>query len=206
MPLIRRNHPSAAEVKIPEPPTLAALLADLASAEIGVRRSAALALGSYPEAAAALCTAVAAEEQAFVREAIFTALIQLGTKTVAQGLMPLLRSEDAGLRNGAIEALKTMPDTAASCVFESLKDGNRDVRIFGVDILGALASSDSPRWLIRVIEEETDVNVCAAAVDGLTECGNDEAVAPLRRLLERFPDQPFLEFSVQTALTRIAAA
>jgi hypothetical protein len=54
-----------------------------------------------------------------------------------------------------------------------------------------------------VIEEDSDLNVCAAAVDGLAACGGRESKAPLLRLLQRFPNEPFLEFAVQAALARI---
>jgi HEAT repeat protein len=204
MPLIKRARPTAAAQPSVES-TLATLLADLQNEAAAVRLGAARQLGQYPEAAGALCTALAAEQPECVREAIFTALIRLGTRPAAEGLVPLLASEDAGLRNGAIEALKTMPETAAPSIFASLKDDSRDVRIFAVSILGALARRDSPDWLIRVLEEDPDENVCAEAVEGLAECGNAAAVAPLRGLLERFPNEPFLEFCVQTALARIGA-
>ena len=205
MPLIKRARPTAAAQPSVES-TLATLLADLQNEAAAVRLGAARQLGQYPEAAGALCTALAAAEQPErVREAIFTALIRIGTQPAADGLVPLLASEDTSLRNGAIEALKAMPQTAASAIFASLKEGSRDVRIFAVGVLGALAHRDSPEWLVRVIEADPDVNVCAEAVEGLTECGDEAAVAPLHRLLERFPNEPFLEFSVATALARIGA-
>ena len=117
--------------------------------------------------------------------------------------MPLLQSEDVGLRNGAIEALKTMPDAVADWVGEIFADC-ADVRIFGVEILGALGHPKSPSWLIEAIEHDPDVNVCAAAVEALAHCGDATATAPLLRLVQRFPDEPFLAFAVQTALSRIA--
>lgn len=201
MPLVKRSAPSAPDSIEPQP-ALATVLLDLRSPEAAERRRAAHLLGSYPEAAEAICSLLATEPVNSVRESLFTALIRIGTKDVAAGLLPLLNSEDAGLRNGAIEALKSMP-AAVSERIEEILTGPSDVRIFGVEILGALAHPSTSQWLTRVIETETELNVCAAAVEALAECGDPAAASALRDLLERFPDEPFLEFSVQTALARI---
>jgi HEAT repeat protein len=159
-------------------------------------------LGDYPAAAGALCHALAAEAHESVRVAIFTALILLGTKDAAAGLLPLLESEDVGLRNGAIEALKTMPNSSGECMSEIFASST-DVRIFGVEILGALQHPDRAAWLLQVIEAESELNVCAAAVEALLDCGGRMAVAPLLDLLARFPDEPFLEFSIRTVISHI---
>jgi HEAT repeat protein len=201
MPLVRK--PSA---PVPPPddeqPTFEALLAGLQSPSAQMRRGAARDLGAFPESAEALCGALASEQNESVRVAIFTALILLATKRAAGGLIPLLQSEDVGLRNGAIEALKTMPDSAAECIAEIFAS-TTDVRIFGVEILGALEHPDRQAWLLQVIEADRELNVCAAAVEALLDCGDRTAVGPLLALLARFPDEPFLEFSIHTALARI---
>jgi HEAT repeat protein len=201
MPLIKHSL-AAPQASQESPASLDALLADLKSIDPVQRRGAARKLAEYPESARDLCSTLAAEPHESVRESIFTALIRIGTKPAAEGLVPLLNSEDPGLRNGAIEALKTMPDAVAERIGDIFA-GSSDVRIFGVEILGALAHPDSPRWLMRIIAEDTELNVCAAAVGALAECGDGAAVAPLCALLERFPNEPFLEFSVRAALARI---
>jgi HEAT repeat protein len=205
MPLAKKpNHSSTPPPDAAEP-TCAELLADLESSSAQTRRAAARGLGTYPEAAANLCAALAAEVVESVREAIFTALIIVGTKAAAEGLIPLLQSEDVGLRNGAIEALKTMPNSSGECLSEIFASST-DVRIFGVEILGALQHPDRQTWLLQVIEADNEINVCATAVEALLDCGDRSAVAPLLQLLARFPDEPFLEFSIQTVLARIEAA
>ena len=186
-------------------PAVAALIAELRSPDAQARRSAAHLLGNHPEAAEALCAAVVVELDESVRESGFTALMRIGTKSAAAGLIPLLQSEDVYLRNGAVEALKSMPEPAADCLVDIFADST-DVRIFGIEILGTLGLADVAHRLIRVVEEDLDVNVCAAAVDGLAACGDREAVAPLRGLLTRFPDEPFLDFAVRRAIARIADA
>jgi len=203
MPLIKRTAAPAAQPANDARSSVEELLIDLKSIDPSLRRGAAHKLTDYPQAAAELCGALVIEPRESVRESILTALIRIGTKPAAEGLLPLLNSEDPGLRNGAIEALKTMPDAVAEHV-DDIFAGSSDVRIFGVEILGALAHPDSPRLLMRIIAEDRELNVCAAAVEALAECGDGAAVAPLTALLERFPDEPFLEFSVRAALARIA--
>jgi HEAT repeat protein len=200
MPLGKRVVAAAVTADLPIP--LETLVAELRHPQPQRRRSAARDLGDHPGAAEIVCAALADETSSSVREALFTTVIRLGTEAAARGLIPFLHSEDVALRNGATDALKSMPQAVAPRLNELLC-GPRDVRIFGVEIVGSLAHPDAPRLLVRVIESDDDVNVCAAAVDALAECGRPEAVAPLRALLERFPGLPFLEFSVMTALSRI---
>jgi HEAT repeat protein len=203
MPLIKFHHTEPA-AELEEPPVDASI-AELQSSDAHVRREAARRLGDHPDVADALCAAVAAENDESVRESIFTALMRIGTKAAAAGLIPLLQSEDVGLRNGAVEILKTMPQATAECIDATFAD-SVDVRIFGVEILAVLAHPDAAVRLIRIIEEDSELNVCAAAVEGLAASADPTAVAPLLRLLERFPGEPFLEFSVRAAVARIEAA
>jgi hypothetical protein len=57
-----------------------------------------------------------------------------------------------------------------------------------------------------VLEEESHVNVCAAAVDVLTDVGDEEAVPALLALKRRFADEPFMTFAVDMAVRRIGGS
>lgn len=201
MPLFRSSNAGAIADESGGP-AVETLLADLLAQDVATRRNAARDLAGCPQAAPALCAAVALEAHESVRVPMFTALIRIGTKEAASGLIPLLASEDPGLRNGAIEALKTMPGSAAECISEIFA-GSTDVRIFGVEILGALAHPERQNWLLQVIEADDEVNVCAAAVEALLDCGDRAAIGPLQALLARYPDEPFLAFSIRAVLERI---
>lgn len=124
---------------------------------------------------------------------------------VVCGLLPCLRSEDAALRNGVIEALQRMPDALVPHIRPLLEDEDSDVRIFAVNVLGALAHPQAPRWLEAVLRCDPHVNVCAAAVEGLAELGDAASVPALGALPARFPAEPFIAFAVQAALARIGA-
>lgn len=191
----------------PPPPDLPDLLAQVEDGDPAVRRRAARALGTvlggHPQAVPGLCERLGEEEDHAVRETLLLTLMGLRSRAVAEGLIPHLRSEDAGLRNAVIDALQKMPDAVAPCMEDILHDPDSDVRIFAVNVLAALPHPQGPEWLIDVVEHDDHLNVCVAAVDVLTEVGGPEAAAPLRRLLARFPDEPFLAFAVETALRRI---
>ena len=199
MPLVRREAdvPGIA-MEDPRDP-----LARLVDADPATRRQAARELSDVPAALDALMIALERETSASVAEAIFSTLMKRASPEVAARLIELMHSDHASLRNGAIEALKTMPSEVLDQI-DALLSGEVDIRIFAVEILGALTVPGTLPYLLRVIESETHVNVCAAAIEAMMEFIDESAVFPLRNLLVRFPDQEFLRYSVQAALRRVS--
>ena len=122
---------------------------------------------------------------------------------MVQALIPLLRSEDALLRNKTTEVLQQLPEPLAPYIADLLTDKDADVRILTINILANLKHSDTPKWLQQIIERDTHVNVCATAVDLLAELGTLATIPALEDLVHRFPDEPFIDFAVATAIKRI---
>jgi HEAT repeat protein len=182
---------------------LALLLTDLSAGESSVRRAAARNLGVHPEAAMALCDRLEVENSPSVREVLLTTLIHVQSPAVAVRLASHLRSEDAPLRNAAIEALQEMPDAVATHLQDLLADADSDVRIFAVNILAALRHARAPHWLAEVVRSDPHINVCAAAVDGLAEVGGPEVLADLDDLRRRFDGNAFMAFAIDAATRRI---
>jgi HEAT repeat protein len=205
MALVRRT---AAPIPEPErdntPRGQEQWLADLASDDTSMRRRAAQALARMPDAVAVICAHLADERSLSVRSIILTGLIVHKSPAVVRGLLPLLGSEDANLRNGAIEALQQMPDEVAPHVEEMLTDPNSDVRIFAVDVLSALPHPMVPEWLRRVVTLDPHVNVCAAALDALAEAGQPDVIPALEKLANRFADVAFIRFAADAAIRRIS--
>jgi len=181
----------------------AGLLKELNSDNPIERRWAARDMATFPEAVDALLTALSDESEHVVREALFGSLSSIGGESVVSGLISILRSEDAELRNGAIEVLQSIPDTVALHIIELLNDQDSDVRIFAIDILQQLAHPQTPEWLLSVLKDESHVNVVATAVDRLTEVGTPDMIVALEGIKQRFPDEPYLAFAVDTAILRI---
>ncbi|WP_006787729.1 HEAT repeat domain-containing protein [Thiorhodospira sibirica] len=185
---------------------LSGLLEQLRSDKPDIRRWAALDLSEHSEAAEILCRCLEEEQNMAVRDALFTSLIRINNNAAVKGLIPLLKSEDAALRNGVIEALRQMPDALAPYMQDMLHDPDSDVRIFTVNVLESLCHPMTPEWLLGVIEEDTHINVCATAVDLLAEVGSPEMIASIDALPGRFANDPFLRFAADIAIRRIRGA
>lgn len=184
-------------------PPCADLLRDLEQGDATTRRGAARALIACPGASAALVDRLVREEDRPVRDVIVTSLIRLGDPIAVVGLVECLRSDDASLRNAAIEALKQLPDAVAPIIEGLLTDVDADVRIFAVNVLESLRHPGVEAWLVAVIDADAQVNVCATAVDLLAEVGSDAAVEALVRLQGRFDREPYIQFAAGLALKRI---
>lgn len=180
------------------------LVQELENADPMVRRWAARDLADCPEAAAALVSRLEDEADASVREVIFSTLTCLGNESAVAGLVQCLRSDDAALRNEAIESMKQLPDEVAPIMRALLADEDADVRIFAVNVLESLRHPQVEPWLIEVIESDLQVNVCATAVDLLVEVGSEVARDSLIRLKARFADEPYIQFAADLALKRLA--
>jgi HEAT repeat protein len=168
------------------------------------RRWAARDLADCKDASAALISRLTRESDMSVREVILSTLTSLGDETAVAGLVECLRSEDAGLRNEAIEVMKLLPSEVAPIINGLLVDVDPDVRIFAVNILESLRHPDVETWLIDVIENDLNVNVCSTSLDLLVEVGSSNSVEALQRLKVRFVDEPYIQFAVNLALKRLA--
>lgn len=182
---------------------LPGLLKQLRTGNPAERRWAARDLVEYPESAAALGDHLLREVETQVREAVFTTLGAMAHGEAVQALLPLLRSEDAQLRNGAIEALIEMPQAVGPRILALLEDPDPDVRIFTVNLLGDLKHPDLNTWLIRVLTGDEHVNVVAAAIEVVAEVGTPESVPALQAAVRRFSQDPFLGFAADVAIERI---
>ncbi len=143
------------------------------------------------------------EQESAVIETIFSTLQTIGTDEVVKGLMFVLRSENAAQRNRAIEVLQTLPELVSLYIIDLLNDIDSDIRIFAIDILQVLAHPDSPKWLFSVLKDETHINVVASVVDRLAEVGTIDMMDEIIFLKNRFPDEHYLHFAIDIALTRI---
>lgn len=169
------------------------------------RWEAARALGGDPTAVAPLALALVTEDQPRVREAILTGLARTASAEAVDAVLPHLRSDDAGLRTGVLDALKAMPSAVAARLEALLRDPDSDVRILACDLARHVPAAQAAPLLARVLQVEPEVNVCAAAVETLAELGGPDEAPALLACANRFPEAPFLRFSIEVTLDRIAA-
>ncbi len=179
------------------------LLQQLRDPDPGVRRWAARDLAAHPDSVPELCRALERETDPAVREALLDSLLAIGTPEVVEGLVAHLRSEDAALRNGVVEVLQALPEQVAPHMERLLRDPDPDVRIFALDILKSLPHPQTPRWLRRVLETETHVNVVGTALDRAAEVGGPDLLPVLEQVKRRFSDDAFIRFVADAVTQRI---
>lgn len=204
MPFVRSPRQNDAESHQPmDSLALNDLLALLRGGDAEKRRDALHELARRPESAPALCRMLGTETDAALREVLAVVISQLGGAAAVDELLPLLRSDDATLRNSVIDILKEFPNEIAPRMEALLDDPDPNVRIFVVNVLQGLRHPNVEAWLIAVISIDTNVNVVATALDLLAESGTQAAVPALTRTATRFPHEPFIAFAVTNALKQI---
>lgn len=179
-------------------------VAALASADADTRWKAARALAGQADAVPALAEALGSEHVQRVREAIMTALMRIGGNEGVKAMLPYLRSQDAGLRAAAIEALQALPEAVAPFLEVLFADPDSDVRLLATELARNVPEAEATRLLCALIESEQHPNVCAAAIDVLTEVGTPDAIPVLEKCAARFATTPFLPFAVSVAIARIS--
>jgi HEAT repeat protein len=150
-----------------------------------------------------LAEALGLEKDPRVREAIFTGLASIATPESALAILPHLRSDDANLRTGALDALRMMPDATRPILKTLLGDPDSDVRLLACDLLRGQSAAEATQMLIALLETEPEPNVCAAAVDVLAEVGEAPEIPSLMRCADRFPSDPFLSFAIKQVIERL---
>jgi HEAT repeat protein len=179
------------------------LIARLAAADPDDRRHAARELARQGDAVEPLAARLHVETDARVRDALFASLAEIGGQDAAERVAESLRSEDAALRGGAVDALKSLADDAIDVLDALLDDADADVRILAVEVTRVWPSDVAVPRLRYVLEHDAHVNACAAAVDVATEVGTADLVPALQALRLRFPGEPFLAFAAEIACSRI---
>lgn len=197
MPLIRKDAdtPKAASINPAE---------GLTSASSEARWSAARQLASDPSAVPALQSALSAETDPRVREALFSSLTHLGTPEAIAAILPYIRAQDAALRTSALDALNTVPGAVELHIPALLADPDPDVRLLACDIVRRLPGPVATRHLCTLLEQESLANVCGAAVEALSEVGDETALPYLAACAQRFASEPFLVFAIRQTTNRIS--
>ena len=201
MPLIRKP----AESVSTSPVDSAKVLSALANGTDDERWAAARSAPEVPGGAKALGEALLRERNPRVREALFTSLMRLATAESVELVLPLLRSDDAHLRTGALDALGAMGSVVWAYVPLLLHDVDADVRLLACELARNLPGEESARLLCELLESELEPNVCASAVEVLAGVGGPEALPVLARCEERFRGTPFLQFAIKITADRIRA-
>jgi HEAT repeat protein len=153
---------------------------------------------------AAIAAALLIEKDPRVREAMFTSLARLGTPVAVEAVISGLRSDDAGLRSGALDTLRIMIPQVHDLLPKLLADKDTDIRILSCELARSLDGAEATQLLCRVLDTDPEANVCAAAVEVLAEVGGPEALASLQNCALKFSGSPFLSFAISAVIARLA--
>jgi HEAT repeat protein len=204
MPFVKRDTANPASAAGTPADELATHIAALRRPDAEARWQAARALVGRAEAVAPLTAALGVEPVARVRETIMTALMRIGNRASVEALLPYLRSQDAGQRGAAIEALQGLPDQVSPFMTALLADDDSDVRILATELARNLPPTEASRLLGGLLMVETHPNVCAATIDVLAEVGTADAIPALQLCAQRFAGTPFLPFAAAKAVALIS--
>ncbi|MEG2173123.1 MAG: HEAT repeat domain-containing protein [Desulfovibrionaceae bacterium] len=179
------------------------IIKGLQSTESDIIRSAAFAAADAEliEAVDLLCKQVSSSNIG-VQEAVEYALRKLRGKKTVQGMIPLLRSDDAPIRNIAMDILREIGGDDIASLQSLMRDNDTDIRIFISDILGHTGSRLAVTLLSDALLKDPEVNVRYQAAVSLGTLAFPEAVHALGQAMH---DEEWVQFSVVEALTKIRA-
>lgn len=179
------------------------ILEDLQSNDPDVIRSAAFSAGDakLADAVELLCKHVQSSNIGVQEAAEYALRAIRGTRTIL-AIMPLLRSDDAPIRNIAMDVLREIGSDDIAAIQPLLRDADPDMRIFMADILGCTNSPQAVPLLCDALLKDPEVNVRYQAAVSLGALAYPEAVNSLAQAMN---DEEWVQFSVVEALTKIRA-
>lgn len=119
-------------------------------------------------------------------------------------LMTLLQSSNASLRNQVIDGLAQIRDgrlaeTLSMKLTEQLHAPDPDVRVLTLNLVAALHWQSLADTVGLIVSEDCDLNVCMTAVETLLVLDARQQWPRIAGLVERFPDRPFVQFTLDQA-------
>lgn len=135
-----------------------------------------------------------------VQEAAEYALRQIRGANVVAKAAPLLRSDNASVRNSAMDILREVGSDDMRTMNALLHDEDPDIRIFAADILGTSRLRLAVPLLSETLLHDPEVNVRYQAGISLGALGFSEAAEALRQALQ---DEEWVQFAAVEALAKI---
>lgn len=137
-----------------------------------------------------------------VQEAAEAALREIRGAEAVRALAPLLRSDDAPIRNISMDILRQIGVDDMATLSGLLHEKDADIRIFMTDILGSTGSALAVQPLCDALLKDSEVNVRYQAAMSLGNLGLPEAVPALNQAMQ---DEEWVQFAVIESLTKLRA-
>lgn len=138
-----------------------------------------------------------------IQEAADSSLRKIGGKETVTAVLPLLRSDDAPVRNLSMDILREVGNQDLPSLIELIHDEDADIRIFVADILGSTNNILAVEPLCDALLKDPEVNVRYQAAVSLGELRKEEAAPCLNKAIN---DEEWVQYSVIEALTKIGHA
>ncbi len=135
-----------------------------------------------------------------LQEAADHALRSIGGKGAVQAVVPLLRSDDAPVRNLSMDILREVGAQDFPSLVELVHDEDPDIRIFATDILGSTDSFMAVDPLCDALLKDPEVNVRYQAAVSLGDLANPAAARCLNKAMQ---DDEWVQYAVIEALAKI---
>ena len=135
-----------------------------------------------------------------LQEAADQALRSIGGKGAVQAVVPLLRSDDAPVRNLSMDILREVGAQDFASLVELVHDDDPDIRIFATDILGSTNSFMAVEPLCDALLKDPEVNVRYQAAVSLGDLANPAAARCLNKAMA---DDEWVQYAVIEALAKI---
>lgn len=135
-----------------------------------------------------------------IQEAADSSLRKIGGKETVQAVLPLLREDDAPVRNLSMDILREVGCQDIASLIGLAHDEDPDIRIFAADILGSTDNVLAVSALCEALLKDPEVNVRYQAAVSLGELGMEEAAPCLNKAID---DEEWVQYSVIEALTKI---
>lgn len=138
-----------------------------------------------------------------IQEAADSSLRKIGGKETVRAVLPLLRSDEAPVRNLSMDILREVGNQDMPSLVELIHDEDADIRIFIADILGTTDNLLAVEPLCDALLKDPEVNVRYQAAVSLGELRMEEAAPCLNKAIN---DEEWVQYSVIEALTKIGHA
>jgi len=127
------------------------------------------------------------EDSRFVKEAIVNALKAMNGTELVTSVIPLLRCDDAFIRNAGIDILAVQGENSYEPIRLLIFDPDKDIRKFAIDVLLQVGNK-SAQDLIAETLDDADINIVITAVEYLGRLESRDHTARINTLLKNTPN------------------
>ena len=133
-------------------------------------------------------------------EAVEVAVRKIRGEEAVRLIIPVLRNEDATVRNIAMDILREIAEDDVQSMIDLVYDEGPDIRIFATDILGSIKNASVVQVLSEALLHDPEVNVRYQVAISLGEIKDPKCVDVLKQAIA---DEEWVQYAAIGALAKI---